>query len=1054
MNCQIMNHFENHSLRIPQMYKIPELTEINRLPMHGSEFPYADIQSAMRRKAEESPWFLSLDGKWDFALYHSPDEVPENFAENSFRCPDKIQVPSYWTLGNFFDKPIYTNSRMPAGFPPPPDVPDENPTGIYRRTFRIPAAWENRRVVLNIGGAESYLELYLNGVFVGMGKDSRLASEFDITDFLKKGVNLLVCKVIRWSDSSFLEDQDEWWMAGIYRSVCLYSTSKSYLEDVFVNGDFDEGTRKGTFFLHTHAAFRLEDTAHATGFFGANETGPSEDFQIAVRLYDARNNMILQDALSLSHAFRDSGYVAEKTFEIKDVSPWSCESPALYTAVVCLLDRSGNMLDCRSKRVGFRNIRIEGCDLLFNGRRVLIRGVNRHEHSMTGGKTLTADEMIQDIRLLKQFNFNAVRASHYPNDPRWYDLCDEYGIYVLDEANVESHACYAALCRNPRWKNAWVSRGERMVLRNRSHACIFGWSVGNESGSGENHEAQIKAVKQLDPSRIIHHEGELKEFWCQQGNMLCGGRKEINQLFNPMYPTLDMLRRYSEDPRTDRPCVLSEYSHAMGNSCGSLCHYWELFRTRPKLQGGFIWDWIDQGLLVRRPDGKKMLAYGGDFGEKYHDSDFCCNGMIASDRQVHPAMYEFRHLAQPVQVGLEDSGAPRFFLENRRDFSTLEDLDGKWQLQVDGRIIAEGSVPDFAALPPRERMIFSLPLPGGPIPGREAFLDFRFSVKRETPWCEAGTLLAHDQLDITELLHLVPEPRNGIGTAPVLTASKRTFFLRNGDAVLAIDRNTGEGTMSCKGKGVLSKFFSCSLFRAGTDNDGIRGWNGQSMKPLPLWLNVGLNALKTLECEVTAKIHPKPMIRIRRVLIGNDPRAKIYFQQTVSAERDGSFLVRQNYRIPKKFPSLPRVGVTAQTVPGFETVTWYGRGPWENYSDRSTSAEIGQYSSTVTAMYEKSYILPQENGCRTDVRYMELASADNTLLFASDIPFSFNVGHYTDAELFAAKHSCDPVPHKETILHLDLAQRGVGTGSCGPQTLPEYCLDEKRYTFTFRVKIS
>jgi len=447
------------SSTVPPLYSIPELTEINRLPMHGCGFPYADIPSALRRNAEESPWVLSLDGKWDFSLYRSPEEVPENFADAAFRSRDRIQVPSHWTLGNFFDKPIYTNIRMPAGFPPPPDVPSGNPTGIYRRKFRIPASWKNRRVVLSVGGAESYLEVYLNGAFVGMGKDSRLASEFDLAPFLKKGVNLLVCKVIRWSDSSFVEDQDQWWMAGIYRSVRLYSTSKSRLEDVFVNGDFEEGTGRGSFLLRAHAAFQGEGAADEDGCFGRSEPGPAEDFRIAVRLYDARNNVILREDLPLSHEFRESGYVVERTFEIEKVSPWSDESPALYTAVVCLLDREGDMLDCRSKRVGFRNIRIEGCDLLFNGKRVLIRGVNRHEHSMTGGKVLTEEEMIRDIRLLKQFNFNAVRTSHYPDDPRWYDLCDEYGIYVLDEANLESHACYAALCRDPRWRSAWVSRG-------------------------------------------------------------------------------------------------------------------------------------------------------------------------------------------------------------------------------------------------------------------------------------------------------------------------------------------------------------------------------------------------------------------------------------------------------------------------------------------------------------------------------------------------------------------------------------------------------------------
>ena len=642
---------------VEKLYELPELTELNRLPMHGAEIPFPDQASAMTREYSNSTWYRSLDGKWGFTLYHTPGEVPAEIvspAWNGENKENRIKVPSNWTLAGYFDKPIYTNSRMPAGFPPPPRTPDENPTGIYRKKFRLPASWKGRRTILHIGGAESYLEVYVNGSFAGMGKDTRLPSEFDITPWVTDGENLLVCKVIRWSDSSFVEDQDQWWMAGIYRSVYLYSTADVLTGDLFVNGDYDVKNGNGILDVSVQCTFIPPRITGGTGYFGNSSTGPREDHRVEVELFDGKNKSVFKEAHTVSHAFRETNYMAKFRSLLPGVSPWSAEDPALYTLTVSLFDGKGKLIECRCKRTGFRNIRIEGRDLLFNGKRVLIRGVNRHEHSMTGGKTLTMDEMIRDIRMLKQYNFNAVRTSHYPCDHRWYDLCDEYGIYLLDEANLESHGCYATLCRDPRWRNAWISRGERMVLRDRSHVSIFGWSTGNESGNGENHTAQIRAMLALDDTRTIHHEGELKEFWNQPGNLPKGGQKALNNYFNPMYPAHEVLEKYGNDPGSDRPCILSEYSHAMGNSCGALCHYWELFYSLPGLQGGFIWDWIDQGLKTRNAAGKSIIAYGGDFGEAYHDFDFCCNGMIAADRRVHPQMFEFRHLAQYVKITQPD----------------------------------------------------------------------------------------------------------------------------------------------------------------------------------------------------------------------------------------------------------------------------------------------------------------------------------------------------------------------------------------------------------------
>ena len=1031
-----------------ELFLTPEITQINRIPAHGAEIPYADRENARKRDRKGSPWYQSLDGEWKFRLFKAPEDVPADFADPKLKDKkwDRITVPSNWTLSGCFDKPIYTNTKMPFENNPPM-VPEENPTGVYRTTFRLPDSWKNRRVVIHIGGAESYLEVYLNGKFIGMGKDTRLPSEFDLTPAIRyTGSNSLVCKVIRWSDSSYIEDQDQWWMAGIYRSVYLYSTGTVYFEDLFSNGDLDLETGDGLLSVKTHLGMYLP------AFL---PHGPEEDFTVSSRLCTADGKEVWKDDTVVSHKFRRSGYRSEQTARLPNVKAWSSEEPNLYLLTVELFSAKGELLDCRVKRIGFRNIRLEGRDLLFNGRRVLIKGVNRHEHDCRTGKTLSLESMIGDIRMMKQFNYNAVRTCHYPDDHRWYDLCDEYGIYILDEANFEAHANYSSLCRDSRWRDAIVSRSERMVMRDRSHACIFGWSLGNESGNGENHEAAIEVIRKLDPSRIIHHEGELKARWSQGGNEQTGGDKTKNAFFDPMYPHVDVLKEYSANPETDRPAIPCEYAHAMGNSSGSLSDYWDLFYTLPGLQGGFIWDWVDQGILTRDAKGRRMFGYGGDFGEKIHDFDFCCNGMISSDRVPHPAMYEFRHMTQPIQVTAVNRKERKFRLTNRQYFTDLKAYSGRWSLEVAGREVQTGRLFAFSSIAPGESMEFELPLENVVLKGaEEAFVNFEFTLKADTSWAPAGTLLAHDQIDVSEIFERVAEARPSKKTKPELQEKSGSFVVRNGDAVLKIRKDDGTGTLSKEKKTVLKELFDCSLFRATTDNDGIRGWNGQEKKPMGLWLAAGLDQLKPVSVKVSARQSAEGVVvTIDKTFVGTDRKAKLGFLQKITARPDGTFVVEQDYRIPESFPTLPRIGVAAMTAKGFENVEWYGRGPWENYIDRCRSARIGKYRTTVRENYVDTYILPQENGNHTGTRWLELKSKDAGIRIASALPFEFGVSHSTVADLFAAFHQCERKERAETILTLDLQQRGLGTGSCGPQTLPQYELSGKAYRFAFTLEL-
>lgn len=1048
-------------------YQLPELTEINRVPAHGAWIPFADKKSALSRNPDKSCYYISLDGNWKFHLYCTPEEVPENVFSKDFR--DKtwrtIPVPSNWTLQNTFDKPHYTNSAMPFESNPP-RVPKANPTGIYRTSFTLPDSWNGRRTVLHVGAAESYLEVYLNGEFVGMGKDCRLPSEFDLTEGALPGRNELVCKVIRWSDSSYVEDQDQWWMAGIFRSVYLYSTQRTYIADYSFNGDYDVDAREGILDFYAELGmclplFRPVTPEGKTAFQSRKEAGLARtasgpdsklDFLIDAELSSSLTGKILwKDRLKVSGSYRLSNYRGKLHVRLPGILPWSSEKPTLYNLSVMLRNPDGKILDVRAGRVGFRNIRIEGSNLLFNGKRVLIRGINRHEHNMLTGKTLSEEDMLRDIRLLKQFNFNAVRTSHYPNDRRWYDLCDEYGIYVLDEMNCESHALYPWLCRDPRWRNAFVSRAARMVLRDRSHACIYGWSLGNESGNGENHLAAIEAIMVLDQTRCIHHEGELKPTWTQSESMSSGGFDWQNNFFNPMYPTHSVLEEYSGSRTSNRPAIPCEYAHAMGNSSGALADYWDLFKKLPKLQGGFLWNWMDQGILQTDENGRRWFAYGGDFGETIHDASFNCNGMLAPDARPHPAMYEFRHCAQPVDVEPVRLKQKKFRICNRQDFMDLSVFAGKWTLALNGRILRTDKLQGLKAGPGKTEEIvldFELPVLSGK---DELFLNFEFSLARTTPWAPAGTLLAHDQVELTRICKKTKPGAPTIVTRPKIIRRARIVSVRNGESILRLSSRDGSGSFEFGRKKVLAELFDCCLFRCPTENDAIRCWRGQSYKPGVQWITAGLDRLKTQRVIV---MENGPELRVEKILTGTDPKAEIEFIQTIRPEPDGFFSFHQHYSIPETFPTLPRIGVRAVLPNEFEEVDYFGRGPWENYSDRCRAAEIGLYHSSVSKMYEDSYVVPQENGNRTGVRFVTLSSDDAVIRVESDTPFEFGASHADAPDLFQAKHQNEVPFHPKTFWHIDLAQRGLGTGACGPQTLEKYALDRKSYDFSFRLIVN
>ena len=688
-------------------WQCPELTEVNRLPMHATFHRYADPSSARVGDPEASDRHMSLNGTWRFQYFSSPDQVrPEHVgATVAAKGWKQIPVPANWTLVGY-GRPQYTNVLMPFDNAPP-EVPAENPTGVYRRNVTLPAEWGNRRTVLQFGGVESCFFLYVNGQFVGMSKDSRLPAEFDVTPFLKGRTNSLAVVCIQYSDASYVEDQDHWWMAGIFRDVHLYSTEDAYFEDAFVRGGLANDYRDGTLDIHVKLGFATE---------------PERDFRVEARLYDPSGAPVWDAPLSasVSRSYRRDYYEAHLSATLRDVQAWSPECPHLYTVVLALLTEDGAPLEYTRVTTGFRTCEVRNREFLLNGRPVLIKGINHHDHDPDHGKAVRRTWMERDVALLKQFNFNAIRTSHYPSDPFLYDLCDRHGILVLDEANIENHANYDTLCHDHRWAKPYFERIQRMVLRDKNHPCVFGWSLCNESGYGENHDRAAAWIRRYDPTRIVHNEGAVKPRWDQGGpNEYGTGGERSNDFINPMYPHVDEVRQWAETTAENRPFISCEYDSATGNSNGNLKEYWDIFYNCHGVQGGFIWQWLDHG--IRRTDrrGREYWAYGGDFGDEPNDANFCCNGMVNPDRTPQPAMWEFKHLVQPVKVRAVDAQAGAFEIVNTDFFRDANWLNGQWRLEVDGQLAQEGSLGTLD-IEPQDSAPVALDLPTPDVtPGQE-----------------------------------------------------------------------------------------------------------------------------------------------------------------------------------------------------------------------------------------------------------------------------------------------------------------------------------------------
>ncbi len=1044
----------------------PELTQLNRLPARATLYPFENITQARNGICENSAWYRSLNGEWKFMLVKTPEDVPADFAQVRMKgdALGLIMVPGNWTLQGH-DKPHYTNVQMPWENDPPHVPSDDNPTGLYRKTFTVPPAWKGRRVVLHFGGVESMFYVYVNGGLVGMSKDSRLPAEFDITPYLHAGRNLLAVMVIRYCDGSYIEDQDHWWMAGIYRHVYLYSTDRAYIQDVFAKATLDESLTNGLLSVTTKLGFVKE---------------PAQDITVEARLYE-KNKSMLTLCGRVSCSYRTDAYELTLEGKLKHPLPWSSEAPHLYRLVVAIKDGQ-RVVETTSCRVGFRTIAVKGRELLINGKPVLMRGVNRHDHHDAYGKTIPRETMIRDIEVLKQFNFNAVRTSHYPNDPLWYDLCDEYGIYVLDEANIESHANYKTICRDPRWSQAFYERSMNLVMRDKNHPCVIGWSLGNESGNGENHDHAGRAIRAYDSTRFLHHEGALKSGWSQAGNLFDTHGNRANDIHGPMYPHVDVMKSFARNVSKAeyRPFIPCEYSHAMGNSNGNLKEYWDLIEKYHGLQGGFIWDWVDQGILqekgsegrvagagcrvsdlegeklaaaraeCHKPGGAYHWAYGGDFGDQPNDANFCINGMIWPDRTPHPAMYEFKKLVQPISMQYRSG---KLYITNKQDFCDLGWLQGTWTLKCNGRLLQKGKLPHLQTAPGASEQTDLALQPVELKPGEELFLMVQFEARQKMPWCPRGHIVAWEQFAVDHNRN-TSRIRIGSFVKPAVSEGKSLIRITAGSKELVFDKRQGVlASLRQSGDEVLVVGPRLQVWRAATDNDGIKKWSGQGNKPLGKWLDAGLHQLRFDTPEVAFTVKGKRVVvTISQIAYAASSSDGFEHVHTYSVTGDGQIAVANRISTFGQIPTLPRMGVTLQLQPGFEKLAWFGRGPHETYCDRKAGAAVDLYRSTVAEQYVP-YIVPQEHGNKVEVRWMELTNGQHKIRFIANPVMECSASHFTVDDIYKAFHTSELVPRKEVVVNLDYGQRGLGTGSCGPQTLPQYELDAKSYNFDYRMDI-
>lgn len=997
----------------------PQVNEINRAPMHSTFFAYEDLESASVSVKEKSANYMTLNGTWKFFWVANADERPTDFYRIGYNDKgwDDMQVPAVWELNGYGD-PIYVN----VGYAwrnqyknNPPYVPvEKNHVGSYRKEIIVPADWKGKDIIAHFGSVTSNMYLWINGKFVGYSEDSKLEAEFDVTKYLKPGEeNLIAFQVFRWCDGTYLEDQDFFRYSGVGRDCYLYARNKNRIDDIRITPDLDSNYKDG----------KLDVELKLKG-----------NNKVKLELLDACGNVVAEKEV------KGSGNV-NTDLQLENPVKWTAETPYLYT-LRASVSKGSVITEVVPVNVGFRKIEIKNAQILVNGQPVLFKGANRHEMDPDGGYVVSRERMLQDIQIMKKFNINAVRTCHYPDDAYWYELCDKYGIYMVAEANIESHGMgygESTLAKNKKYAKAHMERNIRNVQRNFNHPSIIFWSLGNEAGYGPNFEAAYDWIKAEDPSRAVQYEQ--------------AGKTGKTDIFCPMYYRYKGCEEYSKDANSEKPLIQCEYAHAMGNSEGGFKEYWDLVRKYPKYQGGFIWDFVDQSCRWTGENGKMIYAYGGDFNRfDASDNNFCDNGLISPDRVPNPHMYEVGYFYQNIWTTPADLSKGELNIYNENFFTDLSSYRMEWQLLKDGKIVRSGIL-DNLKVEPQQIAKVKLDLGETDNTG-EWLLNVSYVQKITEHLLPAGHVVARNQIvvrpyeapemqiaNVAQSNIKVSQPVVNDENSNCLEISGESFNILFNKSNGFMDYYEVNGTAMIKEGAQLTPNF----WRAPTDND----YGAGLQKKNAVWRNPEMKLLSLNHDVVDGMVVVSAEYEMKSV------SAKLNIEYTVN--NVGAVKVTQKMISDKsaKVADMFRFGMQLVMPESFEKIIYYGRGPIENYSDRNHSADLGIYNQTVTEQFYP-YIRPQENGTKTDIRWWKLLNNEGKgLIFVSESPFSASALHYTiesldDGEQKDQRHSFEVEPSPLTNFLIDKAQQGLACeDSWGAIPLPQYRLPYGDYEFTF-----
>ena len=1046
-------------------YEDPLVSGINRDESRATAYSYANIADALQNNREKSGRYISLNGEWDFAFALKPGDEPKDFYKSKVTGWKKIAVPSNWEMQGY-DKPIYKSAVYPFRPVNPPYVPkDYNGVGCYQKVFTVPADWKNKNITLHFGGVSSAYKLWINGKFAGYAEDSFLPSEFNITPYLQEGENVISVWVIRWSDGSFLEDQDQWRMSGIHREVYLMAEPKMRIADFFYQTKLDKNYKDAVLSIRP----RIENLT------GREMNG----YVLKAQLFDANNQPVLQtplvkkadDIINEIHPRLDRVKFGLLETTVSNPKKWSTEEPNLYKLVLSLEDSTGNIVEVKTSNLGFRSIEFRKSDskLLINGKLTYLYGVNRPDHHPTKGKALSREDILQDIKTLKQFNFNCVRLSHYPSDPYLLDLCDQFGIMVIDEANLETHGLGGKLDHDPQWTAAYLERISRMALRDKDHPSIIMWSLGNEAGSGPNHAAMAGWIKDFDMTRPLHYEpamGSPKEegYIDPSDPRYLKSNDHSHRIQNPldqyyvdvvsrMYPsdyTAPLL--VNQNNGDHRPIFFCEYAHAMGNSGGNLKDFWDQWRSIPRVIGGCIWEFKDQALEKTDSAGVKYYAYGGDFGEKYFDN-FTIKGVVNADGKPKGVMWECKRIFQPIQCELVDAAKWLVKISNLSQIKNTNAYKAIILVKEDGATILANDLPEISIEPGKDSVISIASY----LPKMKADAEYHvaiwFNLRKDELWAPKDYTIATSQFLLQKDESRKRDPKAG-GSALqksklVVKNSSSNIFVEGPDFTVIFSKEAKGGLISYtyKGQQQIKQVLLPHFTRPLTDNDK-RGWKPQ--KKMKQWYNNDIELVSMTVQEQPVNYSGRSVI-CEYKLINDSARVLLrYFIYD-----DGSIKIYYQLSVKPGLPNIPKVGMQMGIENTYRNIEWYGKGPFENYIDKNYSADEGLYKLPINEFME-NYVVPQENGNRTGVRWMFLSNPKSKegLLIVADSLLSMSAWPYTEENIQNAKHTNKLKDAGFITLNVDLIQMGVGGNDSWSDVaapLEKYQIPAKDYNYSFYI---